>query len=361
MSPEEVADAVAEQGRAFEVTKEVAKKLRSLGFHPAQIDAVKEASDEPLVPGKWLSTGDEERNQLLETIKQIAVKSGADIEPGATQHVTLWGTKETRQAYLPDIKKLEKFFHTKCAEPIRSGLDRRSTHVVLLKDHAEYQAWCRVEFDLLGDESEEKGDPPGLKEQRRKAILDGFICPGRSFFALSLEPFPFIHRPVVGYVASMYFSQLARPPHSKVRPLQRAAALHAGFINAFESALYGSPKSGFISVAYGAATRYSGPGNSGWSLLVRQRIAAKQATPLGELLKMGADAMSQPHYAEGWTLVGLLSKQPAKFGKLLLELRKGGSDLAAIEKVYGWDEEKLTEQWRKYVMGQGKKGAAKRD
>ena len=89
-------------------------------------------------------------------------------------------------------------------------------------------------------------------------------------------------------------------------------------------------------------------------------IVTKQATPLGELLKMDSDAMSQPHYAEGWTLVGLLYKQPAKFGKLLLELRKGGSDLAAIEKVYGWDEEKLTEQWRKYVMAQGGKGVPKR-
>ena len=148
----------------------------------------------------------------------------------------------------------------------------------------------------------------------------------------------------------MYFWQLARPPHSKVRPLQ------TGFINAVESALYGSPISTFGAVAYGAATRYSGPGNSGWSVLVRQRMATKQATPLGELLKMDTDAMSQPHYAEGWTLVGLLSKQPAKFGKLLLELRKGGSDLEAIEKVYGWDEEKLTEQWRRYVMGQGGKG-----
>ena len=37
--------------------------------------------------------------------------------------------------YLPDVQKLEKFFHTKCAEPIRSGLDKRSTHIILLKDH----------------------------------------------------------------------------------------------------------------------------------------------------------------------------------------------------------------------------------
>ncbi len=285
-------------------------------------------------------------------MKQIALKSGADIEPAATQHVTLWGSKEARQAYLPDIKKLEKFFHTKCAEPLRCGLDRRSTHFVLLKDHAEYQAWCRVEFDLLGSESAGKDDPPGVKEQRRKAVLDGFSCPSRSFWAISLQPFPSIHRPVAGGLANMYFWQLARPPHSKVRPLQ------TGFINAVESALYGSPISTFGAVAYGAATRYSGPGNSGWSVLVRQRMATKQATPLGELLKMDTDAMSQPHYAEGWTLVGLLSKQPAKFGKLLLELRKGGSDLEAIEKVYGWDEEKLTEQWRRYVMGQGGKGCA---
>ena len=46
----------------------------------------------------------------------------------------------------------------------------------------------------------------------------------------------------------------------------------------------------------------------------------------------------------------LLNKQPAKFGQLLLAMRKGGSDLAAIEKVYGWDEARLTREWRAYVI-----------
>ena len=43
MSPEQVVENVAERGRDFEVTEEVVKSLRRLGFRPAQIDAIKEA------------------------------------------------------------------------------------------------------------------------------------------------------------------------------------------------------------------------------------------------------------------------------------------------------------------------------
>ena len=84
-------------------------------------------------------------------------------------------------------------------------------------------------------------------------------------------------------------------------------------------------------------------------------MTTNKATPLGTLVQMDSDAMLQPNYAEGWTLVELLASRPAKFGKLLLELRKGGSELDAIEKVYGWDEEKLTKEWRAFVMDQGRK------
>jgi hypothetical protein len=95
-----------------------------------------------------------------------------------------------------------------------------------------------------------------------------------------------------------------------------------------------------------------------WDLLVKRRMTARKATPVDELLRMGAPDMSEPHYAEGWTLVGLLSKQPAKLGKLLLELRTSSSELEAIE-TYGWDEKKLTQEWRKYVMAERSKGAEK--
>ena len=108
-------------------------------------------------------------------------------------------------------------------------------------------------------------------------------------------------------------------------------------------------------------TRYIGRGNQDWGLLVKQRIATRQETPLDKLLQMHHTGMLLPHYAEGWTLVGLLNKQPGKFGKLLLEIRTGHSDLEAIEKVYGWDEKKLTKEWRAYVMSQGKKAVKNPD
>ena len=80
-------------------------------------------------------------------------------------------------------------------------------------------------------------------------------------------------------------------------------------------------------------------------------MATQRATPLGELLKMDSNKMLQPHYAEAWTLVGLLSKQPVKFGKLLQEISGGASDLEAIKTVYGWDEQQLTKEWHAYVAG----------
>ena len=108
----------------------------------------------------------------------------------------------------------------------------------------------------------------------------------------------------------------------------------------------------FCAVVYGAEDPEPGRRPAGLDCARPTAHGKRGATPLGELLQMDQHRMLQPHYAEGWTLVGLLNKQPAKFGKLLLELRKGGSDLEAIEKVYGWDEKKLTKEWRAYAMHQ---------
>ncbi len=77
-----------------------------------------------------------------------------------------------------------------------------------------------------------------------------------------------------------------------------------------------------------------------WRDLVRQRMAKNRATPPADLLKMGTSDMSQPQYAEAWTLVELLNRQPVKFGKVLLAMRKGTSEMEAIEEVYGWDEKR---------------------
>jgi hypothetical protein len=127
--------------------------------------------------------------------------------------------------------------------------------------------------------------------------------------------------------------------------------------------LFETPFFSFTGIKYG---RESGDPAAGfllaWPDLVRQRIATNRATPLGELLQMEPGGMSQANYAEGWMLVGLLSREPTKFGKLVLAMRKDVSELEAIEQVYGWNEKELNKHWRAYVMGQenGWIGKAKR-
>ena len=272
ISPGQIADSVAERGRAFEVTEDVARELRRLGFRPAQIDAIKESSAEPLVPGKSLATSDEEREQTLKEMKQVAVRSKAGIEPIESQHVTLWASKENQQTYLPDVQKLEKFFHTKCAEPIRSGLDKRSTHVVLLRDHAEYEAWCRAMFGLFGEQFDEK-DNPGANEEFRSRIIKRSIFNGWQFCAISLaeQRFDGARRNIAFNLGGMYFAQLSAPGDST--PLQ------TGFADGAEAVVTGSPSVMYSDIVYHgedrnlAQTRGRGPCwfNGAWRSAKRRR------------------------------------------------------------------------------------------
>ena len=134
------------------------------------------------MPGKWLPFGDKARNNILKEMKLVAEKSGADIEPIESQHVTLWAAKKDQQTYLPDVQKLEEFFHTKCAEPLRSGLDKRSTHVILLNDQGEYEAWWRAMFDLFGKQFEEKDAPGNANAHFREETLKIPAFYGWDFF-----------------------------------------------------------------------------------------------------------------------------------------------------------------------------------
>jgi hypothetical protein len=351
VSPEDIADEVAERGRAFEVTADATRKLRSLGFRPAQVDAIKDASDEPLLPGKWLTASDSQRDETYKEIELVAAKSGAAIKPIQSQHVTLWAAKDVQQMYLPDIKKLEKFFHTKCVEPIRSGLDKRSTHVVLLKDHAEYEAWARTYFKRNPREFEQK-DNPGAAEEFRSRILKRSIFNWRQFSAISRRDLGsyWVRRFLAAQVGGMYYAQLA----------QDNGPLEMGFSDVAEAVVTGWPSVTYCDVGYHEDARNVGNDRRAWLVLVQQRMASNQATPLGKLLKMTSYNMLQPHYAEGWSLVDFLSKRPGKFGKMMLAQRERCSELEAIEKAYGWDEKTLTKKWRAYVVGQTAKGAAGR-
>jgi hypothetical protein len=321
-----------------------------MGFRAAQIDAIKESSPEPLTPGKWLATDNQRRNQIFQEMKQVAAKSQAAIEPVQSQHATLWAAKDIQPTYLPDVQKLEKFFHTRCAEPIRSGLDKRSTHIILLKDRAEYEAWWRAMFELFAEEFDEKDNSGGANAHFREQVLQHPVFFRWDLCTISPGALPLdgAHRAMAYAMGNMYFSQLTNE-------LPRVGPLQTGFANVAEATVCGSPIVMTSWAAYQEKPRVLGEDRRPWGLVVQQRMATNQATPLADLLQMDNTKMLQSHYAEGWTLVGLMTRQPAKFGKLLLALREGGSELGAIEKVYGWDEKTLTKQWRAYVTGQGNK------
>ena len=305
------------------------------------------------MPGKGLTTSEERRDEIFEEMEDVAEASKTGIRPIQSRHATLWAAKAARQTYLPDLQKLERFFHTRCAEPIRCGLDKRSTHVILLKDHAEYEAWWRAMFKKRPADFPDAG---GRGASRRDPQAAGIVVGGVR--VISAGEADFTRRLVVGDVGCCTLHNWpARRDPARFR--RRSARWKRG------SSIGWRPP---CSVPQPDARRYlPGPADPGpaeddqdWSLLVRHN-AANRGGSLDWSFRMDMSfRASQPRYqdyAEGWSLVGLLNKQPAKFGRLLLELKKRsskrGSELAAIKKVYGWDDKKLTQEWRKYVMAKG--------
>ena len=197
------------------------------------------------------------------------------------------------------MQKLEKFFHTRYAEPIRSGLDRRSTHLVLLKDRAEYEAWWQAMFELFGEQFDEKDNPGGnahFREVLLKGPGSGFVWGHFSVWYIGKQPLDRMHRSVVADLAIMYYSQLGKPRRrpAGIGPLQ------TGFANLAETAIFGSPSVVYGAIVYHQDFRFPVGGGRAWTLLVRQRVAGNRATPLAELLKMDHSKMSQSNYAEAW-------------------------------------------------------------
>jgi hypothetical protein len=374
---ERIVGRAEERGIDFEVTTAVRTQLRRLGFSAQQVDALKECygprppriiddnpnnpdkpdkpgkevqpdAAGPVVAGEGLRLTDGDRDRTLRQIRMITKTSGAEIEPVETQHVTLWAAKDVQAVFLADIKKLESYFHSKCKEPLRSGLDKRVCHVVLIKRRYEFEKWVNAMFVVMAKDFENP-DNPGAADELKAQILKAGGFYGNRFvlFCMEGDRLDLLHRSVAAGIGFMYFQLLAEYEHDWPGPLSN------GFANGTECVIAGSPTV-IISGSRYHQDRALGQDPRAWMHLVQQRIVAKQVTPVGQLLKMDTTNMLLPHYAEAWTLTALLARQPAKFAALILELREDKNILKAIEQVYGWDEKQLTAEWHKHVLGQGR-------
>ena len=184
MSNDDIVEKAKEQGVAFEVTPAIRQRLRRMGFDDDQIAAIKEchgprpkpdkAEGEekpgPIEPGKGLNTGDAQRDQTRAEVEQICKRSGAELSPVETVHFTLWAAKDIQATFLPDIQKLEKKLETGFPEPIRSGLDKRSAHIVLIKRRYEYEKWIRAMFEISKNRFDHGNKGLTIQQQQDSAI-----------------------------------------------------------------------------------------------------------------------------------------------------------------------------------------------
>lgn len=305
----------------------------------------KDDKDAAIVPGQGLTSSDEERDHVFEQVAKITRLSGANVPAVAATHLTLWAAKDDVAAFMPDIKKIEKFLEGKCREPLRSGLDKRAAHLVLLKTRYDYEKWVKAMFEIT-PEAFKLADAPGGNADLKASILKWSGYYSHNFVVICMEgqEDEWSHRVAAAGVGFMNFVQQVEP--------QRHDPLATGFANGIESLVAGKPQIMLFTNSYHNEDRNLGQARRTWLRLVQERMRIKKESGVRGLLNMDTTNMFLPHYAEAWTLVNMLAKQPEKFGKLLLALREEKDPLQAIEQVYDWDEKKLEAAWRKDVLGQ---------
>lgn len=369
VSTETIVERASDRGVSFAVTPAIENQLARLGFALEQIETIKqcvmtgasaekddsEAADgkakgeraAPTVPGKGLPSREEERDLVLDQVTKITKLSGANLQSFAARHVTLWAGRGDQTSFLPDLKKIDKFLEGKYREPLQSGLDKRAAHLVLLKTRYDYEKWVTAMFEVLPWTGKLPDAPDGdaSSAELRAAILKSPCYFTGNFVVICLEgqEAEIAHRRAATGVGLMNFMQ-------QVAPL-RHDPLATGLANMVEALVSGSPSTMIFGSSYQNLKRDLGNAPRTWLRLVQERMRTNKESSLRGLLQMDMTNMKLPHFAEAWTLVGLLAKQPEKFAGLVLALREEKETLKAIEDVYGWDEKKLEAEWRKDVLG----------
>jgi hypothetical protein len=341
MTPDDILGKALERGIDFEVTKPIYSQLSKLGFTPVQLENLKSAQGieplPPIVPGSQLLEDDATRDLFFKQIQEITGEAAKDITPVQTPHLTLWAPKNMQPAVLAELKKLDLLMETKFQEPIRSGLDKRTAHIVLLRNSAETLKWMNKHFDVMKVETDE----PGGKDAYLKRYINGVMLD--QVCILNLESFDLRRLPnnlglYVGYMAMIQLSGYAAE-----------APIITGFANGIEGALVGVPDTPIVGREYGVEDRNPNGGGKPWLVIAKQRVVAGKLTPPAALLKMTTANMNIPEFVESWTLIEMLVRDRVKFGKLVYKLREEKDGLKAIESVYGWNEVRLFQEWQLYI------------
>ncbi len=178
----------------------------------AALGAEKADTAAAIVPGQGLTSSDAERDHVLQQVTKIVKLSGVNLQPLASKHVTLWTTKDDRNAFLADIRKIEAYLEGKCQEPLRSGLDKRAAHVVLLKTRYDYEGWVNAMFEVMPD-AFALPDGAGSNAELKASMLkwSGIYSHNIVIVCMEGQEEAWVHRLVAGGVGFMNFASKSSP------------------------------------------------------------------------------------------------------------------------------------------------------
>ena len=181
----------------------------------------------------------------------------------------------------------------KCADRFAPVSTKTTTHVVLLKDHAEYEAWCHAMFNLFGEQFDQE-----RRSRRQRRIPVANVQGARIDWSQYLHDLRGEGRALVRCAATWRPTWEGCTSRNWCRR-RGFGPLETGFADMAEAVVTGAPASCTpgprIPPGRAETTRHP----RAWIMLVRRRSQTNKATPLGKLLQMDTHNMLQPHFAEG--------------------------------------------------------------
>ncbi|XAM00760.1 hypothetical protein OT109_05080 [Phycisphaeraceae bacterium D3-23] len=226
--------------------------------------------------------------------------------------------------------------------PTRST--RARAHIVVVDGESEWARWLNAfqtsyEQDGItypatpeGDFKTRMADSPGY--------TTGILSAVRGDRAQSREG---LHRTVTYHLGHLMMTGASRPdgmfenaPHD---------ALVTGFGNLVETMAMGSP-----SVMVYSYTERNLNGAQSWPEMVAERFRAGKITTVISVWNFSTDTMEPEHYAEGWSMVSLLSEAEDKFAQAVLGVQRGeGSMAEAVRAAYEIEDVRLLAGWRQWA------------
>lgn len=298
------------------------------GGGEGQRDVNPDAPFGPRKPDAW-------HDQYLKMATDMARTSGLNIGPHETANVILWASNRTARAHVGDLNRLQQILAQQYGGLFASGLDKRSAHLVLIDNDYDYQAYVVAMFKVFEENGVRfQGQDPVNMARQAAAFSTGNI----SVINLGKVEAGERSKAILIYQAGrMFINHLTEG--------RATDAITCGFGNVCEVIMYNKPSATTQSYDL-RQLEQAGE----WVQIVRQRMRANEAAAPSQIIRnYSTDSMNIPQFAEAWSLIQSIATVPGRFEKAVKAIRDGGEPFETILQIYEMDEQKWREHWAQTV------------